>query len=292
MTDSNAPSRLDTLENALQRLSQEALTGEARRTLDELIPLAAAVIEENRQLNEQLLAANLSKSKFVSVVTHELRLPMTSIKGYTDLLRTGVVGTLNEQQANFLNVIRNNIERMSALVSDLSDLSHIESGRMKLNPSQARLSSVLDDLLMMMKARFDDRKQTLQVQIPASLPNLLVDSTRLAQVLTALLNNANKYSPEGAQVTIRAAAEGSQVQIEVEDHGWGITPQDAPVVFTQFFRSEDPNIRDQPGWGLNLSVAKHMMELMNGEIGFYDTPGGGTTFWLRAPVYVSEGKAG
>jgi signal transduction histidine kinase len=216
---------------------------------------------------------------------------MTSIKGYTDLLRAGVVGALNEQQSNFLNVIRNNTERMSALVSDLSDLSHIESGRMKLNPVETRLASVLDDLLLLLRSRFDEKKQTLEVQLPADLPNLLVDSQRLVQVLTAILNNANKYSSEGSQVILRAAADGNRVRIEVQDFGIGVSSEDALMVFNQFFRSEDPKVREQQGWGLNLCVARNMVMLMNGEIGFESKVGAGSTFWIAVPACLTQGGA-
>lgn len=291
MTDTRSSSHLETIEIAIDRLSAEPLSEEARLALEEVRLSSTRLIEENRRLVDELQNSNLAKSKFVSVVTHELRLPMTSIKGYTDLLRAGVVGALNEQQSNFLNVIRNNTERMSVLVSDLSDLSHIESGRMKLNPVETRLASLLDDLLLLMRSRFDEKKQTLEVNLPADLPNLFVDSQRLSQVLTALLNNANKYSSEGCRVILGAAAQGRQVRIEVQDYGIGISSEDAPQVFNQFFRSEDPKVREHPGWGLNLCVARNMVLLMNGEIGFKSKVGEGSTFWVAVPACLTGGAA-
>lgn len=288
MTDSNPHSPIKSLNTALHHLDGEPLSAEARQALEQVRLLSQSLFEENIRLSQEVLAANLAKSKFVSVVTHELRLPMTSIKGYTDLMRSGVVGPLNEQQVSFMNVIRNNIERMSGLVSDLSDLSHIESGRMKLNPTPTRLASAVDDLLLILKPRFDEKHQALDVQIPADLPKVCVDSARFNQVLTAVLNNANKYSPEGASVSLRVVDQTPFARIEVEDHGPGINEQDAPMVFTQFFRSEDPAIREQQGWGLNLSLARQLVHLMNGQIGFDSQPGVKTTFWITLPVDGGE----
>jgi signal transduction histidine kinase len=125
--------------------------------------------------------ANLAKSEFVSFVAHELKNPMTSIKGYTELLAAGAVGQVNEMQGNFLNTIRSNVERMSTLVSDLNDNSKIEAGRLRLDYQSMDVSELVDEVMRSTKRQVEDRKQTLQVEIPPGLPLVWADQTRVGR---------------------------------------------------------------------------------------------------------------
>ncbi len=238
-----------------------------------------AILQKEAEVQE----ANQSKSKFVSVVTHELRLPMTSIKGYTDLLRTGVVGPINEQQASFLTIIRNNVERMSALVSDLSDLNHMDTGRMHLENSFILVQVGVAETIQQLRTKIDEKKQLVELSIPEGCPPVYADQNRFLQVLTILLSNANRYTPENGCILVRAKPEGRSIRLEIEDNGIGISSQDQEALFTQFFRSEDPAVREQPGWGLGLAVAKRLVELMKGEMGVRSELGKGSRFWFTLP---------
>lgn len=244
----------------------------------------AAIAIENARLYEAVKRANDAKSKFVSVVSHELRLPMTSIKGYTDLLRTGMVGPVNEQQQQFLNVIRNNVERMSVLVSDLSDTSRIESGRLKLNLAPVNLADALAEAAENMKAQVEGKQQTLTVNAPAALPPVHADKARLQQILSNLLSNALKYSPSGAAIALAAEADGAHVRVSVRDTGYGIGPADLAKLFAQFFRSDDPHIREQPGWGLGLHVTKGLVEAQGGALTVQSELGRGSLFAFTLPT--------
>ncbi|MBN1669317.1 MAG: HAMP domain-containing histidine kinase, partial [Anaerolineales bacterium] len=268
----------------------QAFKPDAAAALGRLAARAVAAIEKAR-LYQEVQQANESKSQFVALVTHELRIPLTSIKGYTDLIRQGAVGEVNEMQVNFLNVIRNNVERMATLISDLSDISRIERGKLKLEATYLDLGGYVDETINSLQHRLDEKKQTIETNLPADLPQVFADPNRVVQVLTNLVSNAWKYTPEAGQIWVRARQTPSGVRVEVQDTGFGISAADQSKLFTQFFRSESPQVREQTGWGLGLNVTKKLVELMDGEIGFESELGQGSTFWFSLPTSAPPEEA-
>jgi signal transduction histidine kinase len=257
-----------------------------RGALARLADHAAAAVE-NTRLFQDVRRANDAKTQFVSIVSHELKIPMTSIRGYADLLRQGLVGPVNEKQLEFVRTIISNVDRMTALVSDLSDISRIETGRLRIEPAAVFVGDAIRDVVAQMKPQFDARKQTVEIEIPKDLPRAHTDPQRLMQILSNLLSNANKYTPEGGRIAIQAAVEGESVRTMVRDSGIGMTEQDQARLFTQFFRGDSPAVRDQPGWGLGLHVTKRLVEVLGGSIGVESKPGEGSTFWFTQPVEPS-----
>jgi signal transduction histidine kinase len=243
---------------------------------------APAVV--NARLHQAVQQANLAKSKFISIVSHELRTPMTSIKGYTDLMRQGTVGPMNPQQLSFLDVVRSNVERMAALVADLADISRIETGRLKLEFDWVDVPKYVDEALQNLRPRLDEKHQVLEVVMPPGLPQVYVDPNRLVQVLNNVIGNACKYTPDGGKIAITASARGKFARLDVSDNGIGISPQDQAQLFTQFFRSEDPVVRNEQGWGLGLDVTRRLVGMMGGQIGFRSRLGEGSVFWVTLPV--------
>ncbi len=244
----------------------------------------AAVAIKNARLYEEIHAANKAKSEFVSLVAHELRVPMTSIKGYTDLMNSGMAGPLSDMQKEFLTVIQRNLERMSSLIRDLSDINRIASGRMKFDFQDFALQTIADDVLGSLRERIEARNQTLVVEIPEGLTAVHADPTRIAQVLANLVSNANKYTPDGGQITVRVEQRERFTAVTVQDNGIGISAEDQAQLFTQFFRSEDQLVREQQGWGLGLSIVRKMVEAQNGEISFASELGKGSTFTFTIPL--------
>ncbi|MBI1856060.1 MAG: GAF domain-containing protein [Chloroflexi bacterium] len=253
----------------------------------------AAIAISNAQLYGEVERANLAKSEFVSFVAHELKNPMTSIKGYTELLAGGAVGQINEMQSNFLNTIRSNVERMSTLVSDLNDNSKIEAGRLRLDFKPVGVNDLVEEVVRSTKRQMEDKKQTVHAEISASLPMVWGDRTRLGQVLTNLVSNANKYTPEGGVLVIGAETSanrwdadgaGKVVHIWVKDDGIGINPEDQQKIFQKFFRSEDQKAREAPGTGLGLNITKSLVEMQGGRIWFESEFRKGTTFHFTVPI--------
>ena len=244
----------------------------------------AALALENTRLYQAVQQANLAKSQFVSLVSHELKSPMTSIRGFADLIRQGLTGPVSGQAHEFLDTIVDNVDQMAALVSDLSDISRIETGRLRLQLTSVPVARYVQETVAAMRPQVEGRRHRLSLDLPADLPPALADRTRLVQIVTNLMSNACKYTPEGGQIRIQARAQGGRVHIAVVDSGIGMSAEDQARLFTQFFRSENPAVREQQGWGLGLNVTRRLVELQGGEMGVSSELGKGSTFWFSLPI--------
>lgn len=234
------------------------------------------------------------KSEFVATVSHELRTPMTSIRGYVDLLLMGAAGALNEMQTNFLNVIKGNTDRLNALVADLLDISRIEAGRITLTPQPLNLRQIAEDALaeIQRRAQQENKAMTFSLEASTPLPLALGDLERVRQILDNLLENAYSYTPAGGRVQIRLHAENVEVQIDVQDSGIGIPPEEQGRIFERFYRGENPLVIQTPGTGLGLSIVKQLVEMHGGRIwvtssGIY---GEGSTFSFTLPIYKATAE--
>jgi signal transduction histidine kinase len=218
---------------------------------------------------------------------------MTSIKGYTELLAGGAVGQINDMQTNFLQTIKSNVERMSTLVSDLNDNSKIEAGRLRLDFKATNVPDLVDEVVRSMKKLIEDKKQTLDLNLAESLPPIWCDRTRVIQVLTNLVSNAYKYTPESGYMQVGAEETANQwdpqgaarvVHIWVRDSGIGMSDEDKQKIFQKFFRSDDPKARESPGTGLGLNITKSLVEMQGGMIWFESEYRKGTSFHFTVPV--------
>ena len=247
----------------------------------------AAIAIENARLFEQAKNANDAKSEFMRIATHELKTPMTSIKGYTKLIQMGAVGELSEKQKEFLTIVTNNVDRMDRLVQDLLDVSRIEAGRIRLEIQDVQMRDVIDEVITSVKTEIEDRHLNLRVGVE-DLPKLRADYRRMVQIMTNLVSNAYKYTPEGGEISVLAKPhENGKVKgisITVRDTGYGISKEDQASLFTNFFRSSDQNIRNEPGTGLGLSITKNMIESHGGEMTFESELGQGSSFTFTLPL--------
>jgi signal transduction histidine kinase len=244
----------------------------------------AAVAIKNARLYEEIQAISQAKSEFISVVTHELRLPMTAIKGYSDLLMGGMTGPLNDQQKQFLQVVRRNIDRMQDLISDLSDINRIESGRMKFENEAFAILETIHEVRDSLQEAITGKNQLLTIDYSPGIGEVYADPKRIGQVLTNLVSNAHKYTPPGGEITIQTKEEAGFVQIAIVDNGIGISDENQLKLFTQFFRAEDQAVREQNGWGLGLSIVKKIVEAQGGAISFVSELNRGSIFTFTVPL--------
>ncbi|MBN1487264.1 MAG: GAF domain-containing protein [Anaerolineae bacterium] len=271
-------------------LESELLDAFNEQHLQHLLRLAehVAVAMTNASLYTEVKNANQAKTAFVSMVSHELKGPMTSIRGYADLLRMGTGGEINAQQQAFLEVIIKNVSYMKTLVYDLLDISRIESGHLHLDMRAVQLQSVLDEVLYASRHSFETRQQTLHLQIPEQLTAVKADRMRLSQILTNLISNASKYTPEGGEITITAKLQEEFVSCSVRDTGIGISPKDLSRLFQKFFRASNEYVRGVSGTGLGLSITKQLVELQGGKIWVNSELEKGSTFTFTLSVADAE----
>jgi len=232
------------------------------------------------------------KSEFVATVSHELRTPMTSIRGYVDILLMGAAGALNENQLHFLQIVKNNTERLNILVNDLLDISRIEAGRVILSPQSLDLRDVAEDVIadVLRRSEEENKPMAFSLEAPKNLPRVIGDAERVRQVFGNLVDNAYHYTPENGQITVNInATNGSMVKVDVKDSGVGISAEDQERIFDRFYRGEDPLVLATPGTGLGLAIVKQLVEMHNGKIWLESGGiGKGSTFSFTLPVFKKD----
>lgn len=228
--------------------------------------------------------ADRAKSEFVSTVSHELRTPMTAIKGYTDLLYSGAAGPISAEQRRFLSTIKSNTDRLTALINDLLDISRMETGRVRFEPRPLQIGGVIADVVNVLAGQAEAKQQRLSYDIAAGLPDIMGDRDRLNQVLTNLIGNAIRYTPEGGEIVVRAYPVEKAVRVDVQDTGIGIAPEDLGHIFERFYRADHPLVQETRGTGLGLYIVKMFVEMHGGRIWVESELGKGSTFTFILPV--------
>lgn len=224
------------------------------------------------------------KADFVTTVSHDLRSPLTAVLGYVNLLDR--VGPLNEQQTDFIQQIRISVKQMNTLISDLLDLGKIEAG-FDTQKEPLDTSRLVERVIGDIRPQAEAKHQALNHAIASPLPSLFGNPLRLRQMLSNLVENAIKYTPEAGRIQVDAYAEGGFVVLSVADTGIGIPPADLPYVFDRFFRSDNASL-SQEGTGLGLSIVKSIVESHNGRVWVNSKPGQGTTFTVMLPEHATR----
>jgi two-component system phosphate regulon sensor histidine kinase PhoR len=268
-----------------RRLHIEASITESDRENEANVVLIFHDMTELRRLE-------IIRKDFVANVSHELRTPLTSIKGYIEALLDGAKDD-PETSTQFLNIILKQSDRLNLILEDLLQLSKIESGQVLFKREPLHIQSVIERTLAMIKPMADKKGHRLVSFVEDNLPAVLGDEDRLMQVLSNLLDNAVKYTPEKGTITVAAHpvfgdAEQSAIAIAVElsvtDTGLGIPEGDRPRVFERFYRIDKARSRELGGTGLGLAIVKHIVEGLGGRVWAEANTPTGSRFVVRLPV--------
>jgi signal transduction histidine kinase len=251
---------------------------------DELaIIIEMVTLYENLSKTAQELAQlNKLKDEFLSTVSHELKTPLTTIKGFVSVILSGEVGPLNEQQLNFLTVTDQSVNRLTHLISNLLDLSRL-NGKVEMEFQRVDLVELVRTSVSTMLLKAREKNVSLSSDMSKGLPSVQADTRWIGQVIDNLLINAIKYAGEGAKVCVSGTDKGEAVVITVEDNGPGIPPEEQKMVFDKFYRGK-AKANQVPGTGLGLAISKSVVEKHGGKIWVESKPGKGAKFCFALPV--------
>ncbi len=272
------------------------------------LPLKSATLyQEIIEANAKLAKLERLKSEFISIVSHELRTPLTSIKNSLDILMSGRCGEITEAANKFLSMAMRNVQRLSGIINDLLDLSKIEAGKMDFNFAPTNINTVIDYVKNALSEVAKSKGLTITIDQQKSLPDITADAQRLEQVLTNLVSNAIKFTPENKTITISSKLvnskdihinnsfkdyikldEGDYVLVCVKDEGIGIAEKDLLHAFDKFAQIENSLSRKAGGTGLGLPIAKQLLEAHHGAIWCDSELNKGSEFYFAIPAAKVE----
>jgi signal transduction histidine kinase len=244
-------------------------------------------VDELAHANMALYESNRLKGDFLATMSHELRTPLHSILGFSDvLLASG--GQLSEKQARWVANIKGSGQQLLNLINDILDLAKIEAGKMEVRPEELSVPELCETQATMLRPQAEKKNIELRTQYDSALPLIKQDAAKLRQILSNLLSNAMKFTPEGGRVQLRASAEGEEVILTVTDTGVGIAPEDQETIFDKFRQGGNPLTREHEGTGLGLSIVRELCKLLGGDITLKSELGRGSTFIVRLPRQVKH----
>ena len=275
-------------EELLARIKNQLRIHRQERELEAKANQLQELYSKLETINGELRELSLRKSEFVSIVSHDLRTPLAAIGGFVDNLLDGIAGPLTDKQRRYLDRIQANLGRLVRMINDLLDLSKIEAGTMQLALKTFSIADFAESLVDNLQVLA--RGKTISLRAAIEDKQLLIqgDPDKLTQVLTNLVQNACKFTPEGGEVRLEiGSGETGFIRICVADTGCGIPPEETAHVFDKFYRGSSSK-GEARGAGLGLAIAKHFVELHQGRIWVESTPGEGSRFFLTIPQAQSE----
>jgi len=249
----------------------------------------ARLYEAERRQVEQLQALERLQASFVSSVSHELRTPLTCIKTSVGLLQEARARDATEAQEELLQTIAHHTGRLEALVSDLLQITQLEAGQLALALQPTDVRTIVERAVQSFRPLFEEKGQTIEINLPETMGKVLVDRRRLEQVLTNLLSNAHKFTPRGGWARVGVMEREGEVEISVSDNGPGIPPAEQERIFDKFYVVTDQ--RGLAGLGLGLYIARQLVELHGGRIWVESQPGWGSTFRFTIPKKEPEDES-
>jgi signal transduction histidine kinase len=278
-----------------QGSDSQDITSELNRSIEQINTLETELNRANQKATafEDRTLSNggvlsIEQAEVISSIAQELRQPMSSIGGYTDLMISESVGVLGALQRKFLERVKASTDRMNHLIGDLIQITTLESGNLALTPQAIELMDVIDEAIEVTSTQFREKKITLRVDLPHKLPKMNTDKDALHQIMLHLLLNAGAAVPVEGEIFIKAEASEKNdeeiIRIEVTDTGGGIPKEDLPRVFSRLYRADNPLIQGVGDTGVGLSIAKTLTEALGGRIWVESELGVGSTFSVMMPI--------
>ena len=233
---------------------------------------------------EKLAEASRMKMEFLTIMTHQIRTPFTNLRWVVDLLVTDKVGSFDKKQKEYLEILRENSERLEELINKIVTVSKIEQGEFPMKKKKFSLEKLVAKAVKESKVYAAASNIEVETDISKEIPELLADQEQITEVIENLLNNAIKYSKKKGKVKILATMKEKKVYVEIKDTGLGIPEEDQKYIFRKFFRSKNAIKHQTQGSGLGLFIIKSIIKAHKGKVGFSSQMGKGTTFWFTLPI--------
>lgn len=243
-------------------------------------------VDELARVNMALFEGNRLKSEFLSTMSHELRDPLNSIIGFSEVLLSA--DNLTERQHRFAGNIMSSGQRLMALINDILELAKLEAGKMRLHPEPLNPAAVCEHVAALARPQAEKKNIDIRVVADANAPAARQDVGKIHQILGNLLSNAVKFTPEGGWVTLKAACDGNDLVFTVSDTGVGIAPEELELIFEKFRQAANPMTREQGGTGLGLSIVRELAKLLGGDVTVQSELGRGSTFTVRVAARLAD----
>lgn len=240
-------------------------------------------VTERKKAEAKIAEATETKSQFVSMVSHELRTPLTAMKESIGIVLDGSAGPINEEQKDFLDTAKRNVDRLSRLINDVLDYQRLEAGRTTFYMQKVDVSALINEVVGVMQPIAKSKNIGLEASVAADLPGVIFDKDKITQVLINLVNNAVKFTDQGS-VAITVSREGTSLSISVKDSGVGIKQEDIPKLFHGFTQLEAGRLRKVGSTGLGLSISKKIIDAHKGKIWVESEYGKGSDFRVSLPI--------
>lgn len=224
------------------------------------------------------------KANFISLASHQLRTPLTTVQTYTSMLTQGYAGEMNKQQKDFLKIVIDSSERMNDLISTLLNITRVEAGHIVLDKSDIDIDKLIEEIIDDVAPYTAKKHLTIEAKNHKTKLTIQTDRTLLQEIITNLLVNSVKYTPDDGEIIIESTTSDNRWILSITDTGYGIPVGDQPHVFTKFYRGSNITNLDTTGTGLGLYLIKNIAEQLGGEIWFKSQEKIGTTFYLSLPL--------
>jgi len=252
--------------------------------LNETAKALERVVQKLAEEQHEMERLDRVRKDFLINVSHELRTPLASIQGYTETLLDGALED-EENNAKFLNIIRQNAERLGRLIADLMTISRLELRTQRFQPAAYTVNHLLSECMDSMLPMAEKKRISLELEAAPKEAEVFCDAEAVHQILANLMDNAVKYTPEGGSIRIGGRVLEEEVEIHVTDTGIGVPQEDEPRLFERFYRVDKARSRELGGTGLGLAIVKHLVKAQGGEVGVRSELNQGSTFYFTLPVH-------